>query len=260
MITDGEPTAHITRGRRRLLQLPAGAGDGRGDVARSGALHTRGHPHQHLRARRHERADGVHRDDDADQPRPAFYTTNEALGDYVLVDFLEHRRRLARRARRLSGGSSSLAATNLSHDSRNAPLRGIGYGMRESHQCSYRDGYITAHPPYRSQSGRVGTHQGRGVQAICNDTTPRRAASDFAAGLAGRCELPGRRPRPVLPRAGSLHAEGQGGLPRLRGPRAVPRVRAPNGEKFGIWGGLSERERRRIRRQRAQAARSIVGA
>lgn len=33
-----------------------------------------------------------------------------------------------------------------------------------------------------------------------------------------------------------------------------------NGEKFGIWGGLSERERRRIRRMRAQAARSVVGA
>jgi WhiB family redox-sensing transcriptional regulator len=28
-----------------------------------------------------------------------------------------------------------------------------------------------------------------------------------------------------------------------------------SGEKFGIWGGLSERERRRIRRQRAVAAR-----
>jgi uncharacterized protein with von Willebrand factor type A (vWA) domain len=27
----------------------------------------------------------------------AFYTTNEALGDYVLVDFLEHRRRMTRR-------------------------------------------------------------------------------------------------------------------------------------------------------------------
>ena len=26
-----------------------------------------------------------------------------------------------------------------------------------------------------------------------------------------------------------------------------------NGEKFGIWGGLSERERRRLRRQRAQS-------
>jgi len=33
-----------------------------------------------------------------------------------------------------------------------------------------------------------------------------------------------------------------------------------NGEKFGIWGGLSERERRRIRRQRAATARSILGA
>jgi WhiB family redox-sensing transcriptional regulator len=30
-----------------------------------------------------------------------------------------------------------------------------------------------------------------------------------------------------------------------------------NGEKFGIWGGLSERERRRLRRQRAQATRGI---
>jgi WhiB family redox-sensing transcriptional regulator len=29
-----------------------------------------------------------------------------------------------------------------------------------------------------------------------------------------------------------------------------------NGEKFGIWGGMSERERRRIRRQRAAARRT----
>jgi WhiB family transcriptional regulator, redox-sensing transcriptional regulator len=28
-----------------------------------------------------------------------------------------------------------------------------------------------------------------------------------------------------------------------------------NSEKFGIWGGMSERERRRVRRSRAQAAR-----
>jgi WhiB family redox-sensing transcriptional regulator len=28
-----------------------------------------------------------------------------------------------------------------------------------------------------------------------------------------------------------------------------------NGEKFGIWGGMSERERRRIRRARALARR-----
>jgi WhiB family redox-sensing transcriptional regulator len=33
-----------------------------------------------------------------------------------------------------------------------------------------------------------------------------------------------------------------------------------HGEKFGIWGGMSERERRRIRRQRALAQRSKVAS
>ena len=31
-----------------------------------------------------------------------------------------------------------------------------------------------------------------------------------------------------------------------------------NGEKFGIWGGMSERERRRIRRMRALARRRLA--
>lgn len=31
------------------------------------------------------------------------------------------------------------------------------------------------------------------------------------------------------------------------------------GEKFGIWGGMSERERRRLRRQRAMARRAAAG-
>ena len=33
-----------------------------------------------------------------------------------------------------------------------------------------------------------------------------------------------------------------------------------HGEKFGIWGGLSERERRRVRRQRALERRAAMGA
>jgi len=33
-----------------------------------------------------------------------------------------------------------------------------------------------------------------------------------------------------------------------------------NGEKFGIWGGLSERERRKIRRRRALERRGAVAA
>ena len=31
-----------------------------------------------------------------------------------------------------------------------------------------------------------------------------------------------------------------------------------HGEKFGIWGGMSERERRRLRRQRALARRELA--
>ena len=33
-----------------------------------------------------------------------------------------------------------------------------------------------------------------------------------------------------------------------------------NGEKFGIWGGMSERERRRVRRARALQRRDVVSA
>ncbi|MCY3785142.1 MAG: WhiB family transcriptional regulator [bacterium] len=33
-----------------------------------------------------------------------------------------------------------------------------------------------------------------------------------------------------------------------------------NGEKFGIWGGMSERERRRVRRERALARREATGS
>jgi WhiB family redox-sensing transcriptional regulator len=33
-----------------------------------------------------------------------------------------------------------------------------------------------------------------------------------------------------------------------------------NGEKFGIWGGMSERERRRVRRARVQQGRGVSAA
>jgi WhiB family redox-sensing transcriptional regulator len=33
-----------------------------------------------------------------------------------------------------------------------------------------------------------------------------------------------------------------------------------NGEKFGIWGGMSERERRRVRRARVLASRSAAAS
>lgn len=33
-----------------------------------------------------------------------------------------------------------------------------------------------------------------------------------------------------------------------------------NGEKFGIWGGMSERERRRVRRSRLELQRGVVAS
>ena len=95
MITDGEPTAHITAVGRAALPLPAGAGDGRRHAPRGDALHPRGHPHQHLHARRHAAtcSDFVEKLTQLNRGR-AFFTTPETLGDYVLVDFIEQRRQL----------------------------------------------------------------------------------------------------------------------------------------------------------------------
>ena len=83
--------------RRRLLQLPAGSGDDRGDAARGRALHR-----EQIRINTFV-LDAttalqvfIERMTQLNGGR-AFYTTNEALGDYVLVDFLEHRRRMTHR-------------------------------------------------------------------------------------------------------------------------------------------------------------------
>ena len=75
--------------RRRVLQLPAGDRDRRGDAARGAALHARRHPHQHVHARRHELPHGVRRAADRDQPRAG-----------VLHDAREPRRLRARRLHR----------------------------------------------------------------------------------------------------------------------------------------------------------------
>ena len=96
MITDGEPTAHITPRRRRVLQLPAGAGDRRGHAARGRALHQGRHPHQHVHARRQRYLQAFIEQLTQINRGRAFFTTPETLGDYVLVDFIEHKRQQAR--------------------------------------------------------------------------------------------------------------------------------------------------------------------
>lgn len=50
-----------------------------------------------------------------------------------------------------------------------------------------------------------------------------------------------------FPSRGDATAPAKGHLPRLPRPRGMPQPRLTHGEKFGIWGGMSERERRRLR-------------
>ena len=50
-----------------------------------------------------------------------------------------------------------------------------------------------------------------------------------------------------------FHPGGQGGLPGLCRARGLPRVRPAERREVRHLGGMSERERRRIRRQRALA-------
>mgnify|MGYP000550285440 CR=1 FL=1 len=54
--------------------------------------------------------------------------------------------------------------------------------------------------------------------------------------------------RSVLPGKRWLHSRGQSRLSGLSGARGLLEYALANDERFGIWGGMSERERRRLRR------------
>ena len=60
--------------------------------------------------------------------------------------------------------------------------------------------------------------------------------------------------------SGERRPRGERGVPRVRGSVECLEYALVNGEKFGIWGGLEERQRRRIRRQRALTVRKVVSA
>ncbi len=70
---------------------------------------------------------------------------------------------------------------------------------------------------------------------------------------AGACK--GLDPDIFFPERGSSTAAPKAVCARCPVRDICLEVALRNGEKFGIWGGLSERERRRMRRQRAQARR-----
>ena len=98
MVTDGEPTAHI-EGGEAVLPVPAVADHDRGDAARrcSAARVTASASTPSCSTRAPTSSDFVERMMKMNGGR-AFFTNADTLGDYVLVDFLDHRRQQQRRA------------------------------------------------------------------------------------------------------------------------------------------------------------------
>jgi len=69
--------------------------------------------------------------------------------------------------------------------------------------------------------------------------------------MASTGELHGRRSRSLLPRARRVDREAKEVCRGCVAREDCLEYALDNGEKFGIWGGMSERERRRLRRARA---------
>ena len=92
MVTDGEPTAHI-EGGEAYFQYPPSPVTIEETLKEVMRCTRDGHPHQHLHARR-ELLPALRSSSSMMRVNGgrAFFTNADTLGDYVLVDFLDHRR------------------------------------------------------------------------------------------------------------------------------------------------------------------------
>ena len=79
--------------------------------------------------------------------------------------------------------------------------------------------------------------------------TPRWTQDEARAVLAGALAVRADRPGGVLPREGRLDPRGQEGLRRCEVRSECLEYALANDERFGIWGGLSERERRKLKKR-----------
>ena len=70
MITDGEPTAHITPSGDVFFNYPPVRETVDATLARGRQVHPRRHPHQHVHARPHPAPQALHREADRDEPGP----------------------------------------------------------------------------------------------------------------------------------------------------------------------------------------------
>ena len=170
----------------------------------------------------------------------AFFTTPETLGDYVLVDFIEHKRSQARSRGPPAPADAAVRASVQVVESRDPPLR-----VRDV-VCDNHTDVITT-----LSSVRSGGHQdhGRGSSTMYDSFESTSDPGDH--GWQDEANCLGVDPDLFFPERGASTREAKEVCRGCSVREECLEFALQNGEKFGIWGGLSERERRRIRRQRA---------
>lgn len=100
MITDGEPTAHIEPGGQVFFNYPPVQATVEATLREVVRCTREGiRINTFMLDANHGLKAFVEQLTSINRGR-AFFTDNQTLGDYVLVDFIEHRRMLARRGRR----------------------------------------------------------------------------------------------------------------------------------------------------------------
>ena len=100
VVTDGEPTAHLTRDGRSVLRLAAGAGDAGAHPRRGGQDDASRRDAQHLHARATSRGCSVSSRRSARRNGGRVFNPDAGrLGDFVVSDFLRARRAMGARGR-----------------------------------------------------------------------------------------------------------------------------------------------------------------
>ena len=174
----------------------------------------------------------------------AFFTTPETLGDYVLVDFIEQKR-----------APCAPIATAVRHRRRSPVFRAFPLRWArerdKDHTCVITGVARRARPgaaPNRP-SCTVPPRGGHVQIPISIEEPDDQSWQDYANCL-------GVDPDLFFPERGASTREAKEVCRGCVVREDCLEYALVNGEKFGIWGGMSERERRRLRRQRALARRA----
>ena len=208
----------------------------------------------------------------------AFFATPENLGDYVLVDYLDERRPCGDMRSDRTGGAGRRARAEgvrvtdaTQRTVRDTPGRRGKCPLRVSGVVCDNHTVVIQWCCLRGAVGRAlddGPHErgvprhAAGATAGAHTCTTSRIRRRHRRQRLAQRQLSRCRPRSVLPRRGASTREARRSAVAAWCAASASSSPLQNGEKFGIWGGLSERERRRIRRQpqaALQRARCLIG-